>query len=303
MTTQTAFAADSHDAGEIEALTLPVVTQSVEAVVEGLDAPLAAGPVLQDSLGLSRAVFETPFIAVDEYARAVLYNGLGHYQAACAAAQRACGRDDFALLDWALAELVEASVRAGDRPAAVAAVRRLEARAEASSSDWLTGVAACCRALVSDGPEAEADYRRAIERLTGDRARAAVGRVHLLYGEWLRRQGRRLDAREQLVVAARVFGELGMAGFVDRANRELLATGETIRKRTDDTRLDLTAQEVEVAGLASRGYTNSEIGERLFISPRTVEWHLRKVFTKLGVTSRRALRSVLPGHADLPATA
>jgi DNA-binding CsgD family transcriptional regulator len=224
----------------------------------------------------------------------VLYNGLGHYRAARAAAERACDRDDFVLLEAALAELVEASVRSGSHERAVTALRRLEARAHGSRSEWAMGIAACARALLAEDGRAEGSYREAIERLRGTRARVALGRVRLLYGEWLRRRGRRVDAREQLTLAYGVFSEVGLGGFAERAYRELLATGHTVRRRTDDSRLDLTAQEAQIAQLAAGGRTNSEIGERLFISPRTVEWHLRKVFTKLGVSSRRRLDATLP---------
>jgi DNA-binding CsgD family transcriptional regulator len=316
------------DFGLVEPLAVPAVAESAEAVIEDLDAPLAAAPAFVGGLrvadpdvgdaptgsgsreatgplvGVCRNQDTCPFIedtvavvgvsegraiSVDEYAKAVLYNGLGHYQAARAAAQRACERDDFALLEAALAELVEASVRSGSRGCAVTALRRLEERAQGSGSEWAMGVAACSRALLADDGRAEGSYLEAIERLGGTRARVALGRVRLLYGEWLRRRGRRVDAREQLTLAYRVFGEVGLGGFAERARRELLATGHTVRKRTDDARLDLTAQEAQIAHLAAGGWTNSEIGERLFISARTVEWHLRKVFTKLGVSSRREL--------------
>jgi DNA-binding CsgD family transcriptional regulator len=331
------------DLGLVDPLTVPGIAETAEAVIEDIDAPLAAAPALldgveaadpetvdaptssgsreatvplvvrvrrnQDARPLSeRAVAGAGLchgrvISVDEYAKAVLYNGLGYYQAARAAAQRACERDDFALLEGALAELVEASVRSGSGGCAVAALRRLEARARVSGSEWATGVAACARALLGEDQSAEDSYLEAIERLGGTRARVALGRVRLLYGEWLRRRGRRVDAREQLTLAHRVFSEVGLDGFAERARRELLATGETVRKRTDDTRVDLTPQEAQVAHLAAGGWTNPEIGERLFISPRTVEWHLRKVFTKLGVSSRRELNAILPRAAHFAASA
>jgi DNA-binding CsgD family transcriptional regulator len=317
----------------VEPLAVPAIAEGAEAVIEGLDAPLAAAPALLDGLGTfdpdvgnaptgsdlraatvppvvsvrrsrdvrplaedtvsETDVSEDRTVCVDEYAKAVLYNGLGHYQAARVAAQRACQRDDFALLDGALAELVEASVRSGDRGCAMAALRRLQGRAHAGASQWARGLVACSRALVCVDESAEASYQEAIELLAGARAPVALGRARLLYGEWLRRLGRRVDAREQLTPAQRVFGEVGLSGFAERARRELFATGHTVRKRTDDTRLDLTPQEAEIAQLAARGSTNPEIGKRLFISARTVEWHLRKVFTKLGVRSRRELSAIL----------
>ena len=272
----------------LEPLEVPVVAETAEAVVEGLDAPLAAAPCLEGSLA------EGPAISVDEYAKAVLYNGLGHYQAARTAAERACARDDFSLLDGALAELVEASVRSGDRRCAVSAFGRLEARARSNGSAWALGVAACSRALLCNDERAEDAFLEAIERLGRARTLVALGRVQLLYGEWLRRRGRRVDARKQLSCAHRTFTEVGLADFAERARRELLATGRTVRKRTEDTRLDLTPQETQIARFAASGATNAEIGQQLFLSPRTVEWHLRKVFTKLGVRSRRELPSRLP---------
>jgi DNA-binding CsgD family transcriptional regulator len=163
--------------------------------------------------------------------------------------------------------------------------------AEASGTDWALGIEARSRALVSEGSAAEDLYRRSIELLSRTRIRVALARAHLLYGEWLRREGRRIDSREQLRIAHELFTGMGAHGFAERARRELLATGETARKRVDETRGDLTAQEAQIARMAADGHTNPEIGARLFISPRTVEWHLRKIYPKLGVSSRRELRS------------
>jgi DNA-binding CsgD family transcriptional regulator len=311
--------------GFVEPLAVPGIAECAEAMVEDLDAPLAAAPALLDRFWAAvpdvsvwrsqdaRSFAEDTLadhvapqdrsVPVDEYAKAVLYNGLGHYHAAHAAAQRACARDDFALLDGALSELVEASVRSGDHRGATAALRRLEERARLTRSPWVVGVAACSRALLDDDAVAEGDYREAIERLSGIRARVALARARLLYGEWLRRRGRRVDARGQLAVAQRTFNEVGLGGFADRARREMLATVHTARKRIDSTRLDLTPQESQIAQLAAVGWTNPEIGERLFISPRTVEWHLRKIFTKLGVSSRRELNKILPQGAPIAALA
>jgi len=147
---------------------------------------------------------------------------------------------------------------------------------------------------VAEGDAAEQLYRDAIERLSRTRVRAELARARLLYGEWLRREGRRLDAREQLRAAHEEFTTIGAGGFGERARRELLATGETARRRSPETRDELTAQEAQIARLAARRQTNSEIGAQLFISPRTVEWHLRKVFTKLGISSRKELSEALP---------
>jgi len=278
------------DLGLVEPLTVPAIAESVEAVVEELDAPAAAAPALAD-IDLE----PDGSIPMDDYAKAVLYNGLGHYQAARSAARRACESDEFTLLDGALSELVEAAARSDDRVCAEAASRKLEVRARTSGSQWAQGLSACARAVLGDDDAcAEGRYIEAIERLGRIRARVATARVRLLYGEWLRRRGLRVDARTQLQSARGDFIEVGLDGFAERARRELLATCRTVRKRTDDARFDLTAQEAGIAQLAAGGYTNQEIGERLFISKRTVEWHLRKVFTKLGVSSRRELHAIAP---------
>lgn len=293
------------DLGPIEALAVPTIAESAEAVVEGLDAPLAAMPVLAEGPDSqpSADVSDETAISIDEYAKAVLYNGLGHYQAARVAGLRACVQDDFALLEGALAELVEASVRSGGRGCAADALSRLEACARVSGSDWAIGMASGSRALLCDDLLAEDSYLDAIRHLSAPGTRVALARVQLLYGEWLRRQGRRVDAREQLTLARSTFKEVGLVGFAERASRELLATGRVARKRTDDTRFELTPQEGQIAQLAARGSTNPQIGQRLFISPRTVEWHLRKVFAKLGVSSRRELNAALPHALDLVAPA
>jgi DNA-binding CsgD family transcriptional regulator len=165
-------------------------------------------------------------------------------------------------------------------------------------TDWVLGIEARVRALLSEG-DAEGEYRESIACLGRTRLRMDLARGHLLYGEWLRREGRRMDAREQLRTSYDLFDAIGAEGFAERARHELLATGETVRKRRDDTRGDLTPQEEHIARLALDGRTNPEIGAELFISPRTVEWHLKHVYTKLGISSRKGLRDVLPtrGHA------
>jgi DNA-binding CsgD family transcriptional regulator len=229
-----------------------------------------------------------------QWASAVLNNGLGRYEDALAAAQRAVD-DPYDLLfsTWAMPELVEAGARSDSRDVA-AAFERLSDGARASGTDWALGIEAQSRALLSEGQAADAMYRDAVERLGRTRIRWTLARAHLLYGEWLRRERRRADAREQLRTAHEMFVTMGAEAFAGSAERELLAAGGAVRKRTLATDSRLTAQEAQVARLARDGLSNPEIGARLFISPRTVEYHLRKVFTKLGIQSRTQLDRVLP---------
>jgi DNA-binding CsgD family transcriptional regulator len=242
-------------------------------------------------------------LGISHFAAALLYNGLGRYAEAFAAAESACEYDDLGVLAWALTELIEAAARSGRREIATAAVQRLSQTTRAGATDWALGVEARSRALVSEDDAAEPLYRDAIDRLGRTRVLVELARAHLLYGEWLRRASRRVDARAQLRTAHEMFGRIGADGFAERARRELLATGETVRKRTPETRDELTAQEAQIARLARDGRTNPEIGAELFISPRTVEWHLRKVFAKLDVSSRKELESALPdtGRTVVPA--
>jgi DNA-binding CsgD family transcriptional regulator len=235
-------------------------------------------------------------IGLGDYLIAVLYNGLGLYDAALASAERACEHDDLGGFGFSLAELVEAAAL-GDAPeVAATALRRLEERTIACGTDWAFGVLARSRALLSNGRAADVLYREAIERLERTRAAVHLARAHLVYGEWLRRENRRLDAREQLRTAYEMLHRFGAEAFAERARRELLATGESVRRRTVEAREGLTSQEAQIARLAGDGLTNSEIGAELFISPRTVEWHLHKVFTKLAVNSRGQLRGALAGN-------
>jgi DNA-binding CsgD family transcriptional regulator len=242
-------------------------------------------------------------LALIDWTTAVLYNGLGRYEDALAPAQQAGEHRVELPFAWGLAELIEAATRSGMSGRAADALERLSETTRASGSDWALGIEARSRALLSDGETAERLYREAIDRLGRTRVRVALARAHLLYGEWLRRERRRLDARKQLRTAHGLLSAMGMDAFAERAARELLATGETARKRTVETLDELTAQEAQIARLAGDGHTNPEIGAQLFISPRTVEWHLRNVFTKLGVSSRRELRKVLPhvGNTAVPA--
>jgi DNA-binding CsgD family transcriptional regulator len=232
-------------------------------------------------------------VTATEYATAILYNGLGEYELAFEAAQKAAAADEIATSSWALCELVEAAARSGRQEIARQSLDRLRERTGASGTAWARGTMARACALVEDGNSAEHLHREAIEALGQTRMAAHLARARLSYGEWLRRENRRVDAREQLRQAYDVFATMGADGFADRARRELLATGEKVRKRRDDTRDELTPQETQIARLAREGRTNPEIGAELYISHRTVEWHLRQVYAKLGISSRKGLRSVL----------
>ncbi|MCW3014445.1 MAG: helix-turn-helix transcriptional regulator [Solirubrobacterales bacterium] len=233
-------------------------------------------------------------------AGAVLYNGLGRYEEAFAAVREAVDVAPHSELSTpsTVAELVEAAARTGERRIAERALERLTLSTRPSGGDWALGVEARSRALLSDGDAAERLYHEAIERLGRTRVRVQLARTHLLYGEWLRRERRRLDSRDQLRTALELFASMGADGFAARAERELLASGERVRKRRIETGEHLTAQEIQVARLARDGLSNREIGARLFISHHTVDYHLRKVFTKLDVTSRIQLGRVLPERSD-----
>jgi ATP/maltotriose-dependent transcriptional regulator MalT len=233
-------------------------------------------------------------LTVIAWATAILYNGLRFPDKALAAAQAAidCPTNSAAAA-WGMVELIEAAARMGEPDAAGEAARRFAEIADAAGTDWALGVNARSRALLSTGATAEQRYQEALNLLGRCQMRMELARTHLLYGEWLRRENRRLDARTQLRAAHDQFTSMGMEAFAERAHSELLATGEKARKRTVDTRDDLTAQERHIADLACDGLSNSEIAARLFISPRTVEWHLRKVYGKLGIRSRSGLMHAL----------
>jgi DNA-binding CsgD family transcriptional regulator len=224
----------------------------------------------------------------------VLYNGLGRHDVARDAALRAFERYDFGYEPFVVAELGEAASRTHDQALVMTLLDRLSERVRATQTQWALGTEACVRALSSGGATAETCYQESIDRLGRTRVRAQLARVHLLYGEWLRREKRRSEARQQLRRAYEMLTAMGIDAFADRARRELQATGETVRKRDVTTVIELTAQEAQIARLVREGLSNPEISTRLFLSPRTVEWHLRKVFTKLGISSRRQLRVALP---------
>jgi len=230
------------------------------------------------------------------YATAVLYNGLGRYEDALASAQRVCEYEDLGVFGFSLVELVEAGARSGAYEEAAGALRQLEERTSAAGTDWGLGIQARSRALLLEGADADSLYRDAIERLERTRIAVELGRAHLVYGEWLRRENRRLDAREHLRIADDMFSRAGAEAFAERTRRELLATGETARRRSSETLGILTAQEAQIARLAQEGLSNPEIGAQLFISPRTVQYHLHKVFQKLEITSRNQLGRVPPSR-------
>ena len=243
------------------------------------------------------------WLAATGWGDALRYNALGRYDDALAAAERASeATEGLGAPMWLLADLIEAAARAGKAERATVPVEHLTEIAEASRTNWALGLLARSRALLAQGAAAERQYTRAIELLRATRISGMLARTHLVYGEWLRRENRRVDAREQLRVAHGMLTETGMEAFAERARRELLATGETVRRRAPETLDELTPQELQIAQRAAAGQTNPEIGAHLFLSPRTVEWHLRKVYGKLGVASRKQLRSALAetGAAALP---
>jgi DNA-binding CsgD family transcriptional regulator len=231
--------------------------------------------------------------ALTEYAKAVLYNGLGRYHDAVVAARRACALEDVGLCSWARLELIEAGARDDARAAAAGAVRSLGERTR-EGSDWVLGAWCRSAALLMNTDAAETLFREAIERFDRGGVAVHLPRAQLIYGEWLRRQNRRVEAREPLRAAYEALRGIGAHAFAERARRELLATGEAARRRTDDARDVLTPQEAQIATLARDGLTNPEIGAHLFISARTVQYHLRKVFRKLNIHSRNQL-----GRVDL----
>ena len=236
-------------------------------------------------------------LSVLDWTTALLYNGLGRHAEALAPARRASEHVDAGLFAGALVELVEGGVRGGAPDEAAAALDRLSERTRAAGTDWALGVEAGARALLSEGADAEPLYRESVERLARTRGVVHLARAQLLYGEWLRRENRRVDARALLRASHDTFSRVGAVAFAARARRELVATGETIRKLTVETRDALTPQEAQIARLAGEGLTNPDIGARLFISPRTVEYHLRKLYPKLDIKSRKDLPRALAALA------
>ena len=249
-----------------------------------------ASRLIADTIEQATARGQGLAMRVAQWAAAVLYNGLARYDEAAAAARQVTANDiDPYPQMWALPELVEAAARAGETDVARTALDRLGEMTRPAGTDWGLGTEVRSRALLSDGENAELLYREAIERFSRTWLRPELARAHLLYGEWLRREGRRSDAREQLRTAHHMFAAIGMEAFAERTRRELVATGETVRKRSAETRDELTPQEEQIVRLARDGLSNPEIAAELFLSSRTVEWHLRKVYMKLGISSRREL--------------
>ncbi len=253
-------------------------------------------PLIEASLEQAAAAGQGAAVTWAHWVAAILHNGLGRYQEALAAARQAAGHRLVHISMWALPELVEAAARTGNTGLAGDALDELSEWTQAGGTDWGLGIEARSRALLSDGEAADRLYREALDRLGQSGMRPDLARAHLLYGEWLRRQQRRTDAREQLRTAGQLLDAIGMEAFAERARRELLAAGGTVRRRAVTAMVELTAQEAQIARLAAEGLSNSEIATRLFLSPRTVQYHLGKVFTKLDVTSRIQLSRVLSGR-------
>jgi DNA-binding CsgD family transcriptional regulator len=255
-------------------------------------------PLIETTIAAAEAGGQGSAVTVAHWVAAILHNGLGRYPDALAAAGQATRDAHLYTSMRALPELIEAAARTGNTGVAAGALDRLAETTQAGGTDFGLGLETRSRALVSQGHAAEGCYREAIDRLGRTRLRPDLARAHLLYGEWLRRERRRADARTQLRTAHEMLDAMGMAAFAERARRELRATGETVRRRTAEAPSTLTPQELHIARLARDGRTNPEIGAQLFLSARTVEWHLRNVFTKLGIGSRRELHAALalPGQ-------
>src|SRR5712692_5772303 len=290
--TATSLAAEKDVVNEVTGIRLASTCDLLLAGYRGRRAE--ATPLFSATIEDSIARGEGFAVQLANWAAAVLHNGLGHYAEALAAAEPATEEPLALSTQLVLPELIEAAVRTGRAEIAREALERLSAMTAIEGSDWAKGLEARSRALLSEGQDAEHCYTEAVERLGRTQLRPELARAHLLYGEWLRRELRRGDARHQLRAAYDLFAVIGAEAFAERARRELLATGEKVRKRQVDTYTELTPQEEHIARLARDGRTNPEIAAELFISARTVEWHLRKVFTKLGITSRRGLHDALP---------
>jgi DNA-binding CsgD family transcriptional regulator len=298
--TAASLIAETDAVREVTGSRIPPYAAMFLASLRGDEAELT--PLIEAAVAEAAAGGQGAAATYAHWVAAILHNGLGRYADALASAARAIADAHLYVSMWALPELIEAAVRSGSPNIAVGALDRLAATTQAGGTEFALAVEARARALLSKPAAAESRYREAIDRFGRTRLRTELARAHLLYGEWLRRQGRRVDAREQLRTAHEMLDTIGMRAFAERARHELLATGERVRKRTIEPDSTLTAQEAYIARLARDGRTNSEIGAQLYLSARTVEWHLRKVFTKLGITSRRDLDATLArlGYADSP---
>jgi DNA-binding CsgD family transcriptional regulator/tetratricopeptide (TPR) repeat protein len=296
------FAAAASLIAEAEAITAATgsgLARYAAVFLAGLrGAEAEAWPLIEAVITGSRAAGQGTGVQWSQWVSAILDNSLGRYEQALAEAQQAAEQaPELFTSMWALAELIEAASRTGQTRLAADALGRLAEATSVGQTDWGQGIYARSRALLSDGQDAEGFYREAVDRLSRTRLRPELARAHLVYGEWLRRGGRRADARAQLRTAYDMCAAIGMEAFAERARRELLATGETVRRRTAGPHDQLTPQEAQIARLAREGLSNQEIGVRLFLSARTVEWHLRKVYAKLEISSRRQLRRALPDGA------
>jgi DNA-binding NarL/FixJ family response regulator len=302
------FAAAADAIAEVDAITKATGTHIApyaQLVLAALRGQSDALPLIESTIRHAGTSGQGLSIQWAEWVSAILFNGQARYDRVLASAQRAVeeATPQLQFSPWALTELIEAAVRTATPRVAAGALERLMAATAPSSTDWGRGIQARCQALVSKGESAERLHREAIERLARTRRRPDLARAHLLYGEWLRRENRRVDSRVQLRAAHDQFVSIGMEAFGERARAELLATGEKVRKRTVETRDDLTPQERQIGRLARDGLSNPEIGAQLFLSPRTVEWHLRNVYTKLGIRSRRDLWRALPSSDSGPVSA
>jgi DNA-binding CsgD family transcriptional regulator len=292
-----AMVAQAESVTEATGSSVPAYGALALAAFQGREAQAAR--LIQAGVGDAGHRGEGAALNFAHWADAVLCNSLGRYEEALAAAQRASEDSPVVwFADWALVELIEASVRSAAPERAAGALRRLSGIARACDTDWALGAEARSRALASDGEDAERLYREAVDRLGRTRLRVELGRAHLVYGEWLRRQRRRRDARDQLGRAYEIFDSIGAAAFAERARVELRASGGHVRQHAVETPDTLTAQEALIARLAGEGASNPEIAAQLFISPATVAYHLRKVFTKLGVSSRSQLAPASPAAQD-----
>ncbi|MGI5321270.1 ATP-binding protein [Actinomadura nitritigenes] len=290
-------AAISAESEAVAAATGVPMTQHTKLLLTALQGKEAeAGALIAAAIEEAAAGGQLTGVATGHWSAAILYNGLSRYEQALTAAHATAQSANLLVSQWALPELVEAAARVGDDTAARGALEDLTDAAGPCDTDWAQGILSRCRALLSDDTAAAGLYLEAIERLGRTVLRPELARAHLLYGEWLRRERRRTEARSHLRTAHDMFASIGMEAFAERARRELLATGETVRRRQDETSASeaLTPQEEQIARLVRDGLSNPEVGSRLFLSPRTVEWHLRKIFIKLGISSRRELPGALP---------